>query len=48
MGSVEFKSCEQKTQKNDRGQDLPIVNIIFDMNCTVNDKIYKYFEGEAN
>ena len=48
MGSVEFKSCRETTQKNDKGENLPIVNIIYDMNIVVDDKIYKYFEGESN
>lgn len=48
MGPVEFKTCRETTQKNDKGENLPIVNIVYDMNIVVDDKIYKYFEGESN
>ena len=35
----------QQTITNDKGKELPIVNIIFSMKDEVEESIYNYFEG---
>lgn len=42
MGDVEPIALAQTTIKNDKGEDKPIVNIIFDMQHSVPDHLYDY------
>ncbi len=42
MGDVEPMAISQTTIKNDKGEDKPIVNIIFDMAYSVPDHLYDY------
>ena len=45
MGDVEPAEYAQQTITNDKGKELPIVNIIFSMKDEVEESIYNYFEG---
>ncbi len=42
MGDVEPMAIAQTTIKNDKGEDKPIVNILFDMKHSVPDNLYDY------
>ncbi|WP_410497317.1 DUF3427 domain-containing protein [Cellulosilyticum sp. ST5] len=42
MGDVEPLAITQTTIKNDKGEDKPIVNILFDMAHSVPDHLYDY------
>ena len=42
MGDVEPMAISQTTIKNDKGEDKPIVNILFDMAHSVPDHLYDY------
>ncbi|MGL5207251.1 MAG: DUF3427 domain-containing protein [Acidaminococcaceae bacterium] len=44
LGDMEPKIFQQTTIQNNEGKPLPIVNIIFDMNDILDEKMYKYFE----
>ncbi len=46
MGDMEPIEYEQMSIKNDKGQDLPMVNINFSMKNTVEDHLYRYFEED--
>jgi len=45
MGDLDYKGSIQKTIKNDKGKELPIVNIVFNLQDEVEESIYHYFEG---
>ena len=45
MGDMEPVEFVEKTITNDKGRELPIVNIIFSMKDEVEESIYNYFEG---
>ena len=46
MGDTAACSVQaQQTITNDKGKELPIVNIIFSMKDEVEESIYNYFEG---
>lgn len=45
MGDLDYKGSIQKTIKNDKGKELPIVNIVFNLQDEVEESIYQYFEG---
>ncbi len=45
MGDMEPVEYVQKTITNDKGKELPVVNIIFNMKDEVEESIYNYFEG---
>ena len=45
MGDMEPVEFTQMTITNDKGKELPIVNIIFSMRDEVEESIYNYFEG---
>ncbi|SEF58252.1 DUF3427 domain-containing protein [Lachnospira multipara] len=42
MGNVKPIDWQQKTIKNDKGQDLPIVNFLFSLDREVREDIYEY------
>ncbi|SDM48113.1 DUF3427 domain-containing protein [Lachnospira pectinoschiza] len=42
MGNVKPIEWQQKTIKNDKGQDLPIVNFLFSLDREVREDIYEY------
>ena len=44
MGDMQPTVYKQETIENDKGEDLPIVNIIFNMDIPVEDNLYRYFE----
>lgn len=44
MGDMEPVEFTQMTITNDKGKELPIVNIIFSMKDEVEESIYSYFE----
>ena len=45
MGDMEPVEFMQKTITDDKGKELPVVNIIFNMKDEVEESIYNYFEG---
>ena len=45
MGDMEPAEYAQQAITNDKGKELPIVNIIFSMKDEVEESIYNYFEG---
>lgn len=45
MGDLDYKDSVQKTIKNDKQKELPIVNIIYNMQDEVEESVYQYFEG---
>jgi len=47
MGTVTPNHCEPSIQKNDNGEDLPIVHFYFDMDHSVRNDVYEYFVEEA-
>ena len=46
MGDVDTHKCIQTTIDGKDGKKLSIVNVLYDMQQVVNDKIYSYFEDE--
>ena len=46
MGDVDTHKCIQTTIDGKDGKKLSIVNVLYDMQHVVNDKIYSYFEDE--
>ena len=44
IGDIESAEYVQKTITNDKGKELPVVNIIFSMKAEVEESIYNYFE----
>ena len=47
MGTVKPNHWEAATITNDKGKELPIVHFYFDMDHSVRNDIYEYFEEEA-
>jgi hypothetical protein len=45
MGEVIYEKAAQKTIKNDKGEELDIVNILYRMKHEVEDSIYEYLES---
>jgi len=48
MGDIEPVDFNEMTIKNDKGDELPIVNINFIMKCPVDDNIYNYLHHNSN
>ena len=46
MGDIDTHKCIQTTIDGKDGKKLSIVNVLYDMQQVVNDKIYSYFEDE--
>ena len=44
MGKVKPIEWKQTVIQNDKGQELPIMNFIFELEKTVQDDIYDYIE----
>lgn len=45
MGKMKYNSFEDKTMKDDNGFDIPVVNILFEMEHPVPQNLYNYLES---